>query len=101
MKRKKEPLLQLKGLLALRILHELKKRALCGEDLATILGKKKGGKLTPGTIYPTLKLLRRKKLMKRNKKGRKKVYSLTPLGKKEYRQLKTSFSHVFKGLLRR
>lgn len=95
----RQSILPVRGFLAFQILYELRKNRYCGDDLAEILGKKKGGKLTPGTIYPTLKLLRRKKLLQRTRTGRKKVYMLTPLGKKEYLRLRVLFLHLFKDII--
>lgn len=84
-----------KGLLTLRIINELSKKSLCGDDLADIIGMRRGSKLTPGTIYPALKFLRRKKLVTVRKNGRKKIYSLTPNGKKEYAALRKNFLEMF------
>ena len=43
--------IDIKGVLSFHILSLLKKKKLCGDELAEIIGKKKYGKLTPGTIY--------------------------------------------------
>lgn len=93
---KSPPILLLKGFLAFQILHELHKNSLCGDELADIIGGKKTSKLTPGTIYPTLKNLRNKKLLTRKKEGRRKVYSLTKIGEKEYKLFKEKFREVFR-----
>ncbi len=91
--------INLKGFLLFQILYELhRNKRLCGDELAEIIGKKKGEKLTPGTIYPALKYLRRKKLVSYKKEGRKKYYRLTEEGKKEYLLCKRIFVKVFKGL---
>jgi len=95
---KKPQVLSLKGFLAFQILHELKKLSLCGDDLAEIIGGKKGSKLTPGTIYPTLKFLRKKRLISRKKEGRKKNYTLTDKGKEEYKVFKKQFIKIFKDI---
>ncbi|HLC22621.1 MAG TPA: PadR family transcriptional regulator [Candidatus Nanoarchaeia archaeon] len=97
---KSSGLISLKGLLAFQILHLLHKKECCGDDLANLIGNKKGSKLTPGTIYPALKFLRRKKLIAYRKNGRKKLYSLTKAGKKEYRNVHTTFVSIFKPLLK-
>jgi len=88
--------LDLKSLLTFQILHELNKGKLCGDDLAFIIGKRKFGKLTPGTIYPALKKLRKNNLIKYKQKGRKKIYSLTKKGQEEYLIIK----RVIKKMLR-
>lgn len=93
-----EDLLEFKGFLSFLILHEVKSRRLCGEDLAERIGARKGTVLTPGTIYPALKELRRKKLVKYRKDGRKKIYYLTDLGSKELEKQYGLFSQYFYGL---
>ena len=88
--------IDVKGLLSFHILDLLSKKQLCGDELADIIGNKKYGKLTPGTIYPALKSLREKKLIKFKQKGRKKIYSLTKKGLDEYKILKIIFKRMFK-----
>jgi len=88
--------IDIKGLLSFNILNLLNKKQLCGDNLADIIGNKKYGKLTPGTIYPALKSLREKKLIKFKQKGRKKIYSLTKKGLDEYKILKIIFKRMFK-----
>ncbi|MBC8501001.1 MAG: helix-turn-helix transcriptional regulator [Nanoarchaeota archaeon] len=90
--------LELKGFLSFFILHEVGQKRLCGEDLAKKIGRRKGAMLTPGTIYPALKKLRKKKLVKYRRFGRKKVYQLTPEGEKELMLLYKLFSNYFYGL---
>ncbi|MFH1589935.1 MAG: PadR family transcriptional regulator [archaeon] len=90
--------LELKGFLSFLILHEVGRKRLCGEDLAKKIGGRKGAMLTPGTIYPALKKLRKKKLVKFRRFGRKKVYQLTPEGENELELLYKLFSNYFYGL---
>ncbi|MBU0471779.1 MAG: helix-turn-helix transcriptional regulator [Nanoarchaeota archaeon] len=90
--------MELKGFLSFLILHEVGQKRLCGEDLAKKIGRRKGAMLTPGTIYPALKVLRKKKLVKYRRFGRKKVYQLTPEGEKEMELLYKLFSNYFYGL---
>jgi len=90
--------LELKGFLSFLILHELSTRNLCGDELSKAIGKRKNGPLTPGTIYPALKRLRRKKLIVYKRQGRKKVYYLSDFGIKELDKLYGFFSIYFYGL---
>ena len=90
--------MELKGFLSFLILHEVGQKRLCGEDLAKKIGRRKGAMLTPGTIYPALKKLRKKKLVKYVRFGRKKVYNLTPEGENEMKLLYKMFSNYFYGL---
>ena len=90
-----------KGFLRYLILHELHQQKLCGDELADKIGKRKScGKLTPGTIYPVLKVLREAKLIKVQVKGRKKLYVPTPRGKKEYLAAKKVLKSTLKGALK-
>ena len=52
------------------------------------------GKLTPGTIYPALKTLRKNKLIYYEQDGRKKIYKLTGKGAAEYRLVKKMFKKI-------
>ena len=91
--------IDIKGLLSFHILSLLSKKLLCGDELADIIGNKKYGKLTPGTIYPALKYLRENKLIKFKQKGRKKIYNLTKKGLIEYKIIKRIFKRMFKEIL--
>lgn len=91
-------MIEFKGLLSFLILHELSKKSLCGEDLAKKIGRRKGSQLTPGTIYPALKNLRELGLISFDQFGRKKMYSLTPKGKRELLKQYKQFSTYFYGL---
>jgi len=88
--------IDVKGFLRFHILNLLSKRKLCGDDLADIIGNRKYGKLTPGTIYPALKYLRGNKLIVFKQKGRKKIYSLTKKGTGEYKITKRIFKKIIK-----
>lgn len=99
-KKANQSIVSLKGFLKFQILHELRGQKLCGDELAQIIGKKKGSKLTPGTIYPALKYLRRKKLIHHRKYGRKKLYDLTDHGKEEYKIAKKNITKIFKEIFK-
>lgn len=98
MPRRRQPHIEFKGLLSFLILHELKTRKLYGEQLAERIGKRKGDALTPGTIYPALKNLRAHGLVKFSQDGRKKIYTLTPKGRRELQLTYTIFGRYFAGL---
>lgn len=87
-----------RGFLCFQILDKLSQEPLYGEVLAQEIGAKKFGKLTPGTIYPALKMLRENKLVKFRRDNQKKVYCLTPKGTKEHRIAKKLFKSIFKNL---
>lgn len=96
----KRRVIYLKGFLSFHILHELRRKRLCGDELAETIGKKKSSKLTPGTIYPALKNLRHNKLVTFKQEGRKKIYTLTLQGKKEYTEAKKLFKKAFIDILK-
>jgi DNA-binding PadR family transcriptional regulator len=93
-----EDCLHLKGFLSFLLLHELNLNSLCGDELSKKIGKRKGSNLTPGTIYPALKRLRRRKLISYRRDGRKKMYLLTEDDKKEVERLYFLFGNYFYGL---
>ncbi|MGV8140908.1 MAG: PadR family transcriptional regulator [Candidatus Woesearchaeota archaeon] len=90
--------IELKGFLSFFILHELNRKSVSGDELARVIGERRGTVLTPGTIYPALKRLRRQKLIQYRRNGRKKLYILTDLGKKELVALYSVFGDLFCGL---
>ena len=90
--------IEMKGFLSFFILHELNSSPMSGDMLARTIGERKGSVLTPGTIYPALKRLRRQKLVKYIRNGRIKLYSLTPEGKRELKILYAVFKELFFGL---
>lgn len=91
-------LLKFRGLLSFLILHELSSKRGGGDDLSYRIGLRRGKPLTPGTIYPTLKRLKKLKLIASKRYGRKKVYTLTKQGKSELRRLYRVFGLYFAGL---
>ena len=90
--------LSLKGFLSFFILHELALAKRSGDDLAKRIGKRKGRDLTPGTIYPALKQLRKQGLIKFTRDGRRKEYYLTVEGRKELKGLYIALRECFSGL---
>jgi DNA-binding PadR family transcriptional regulator len=70
----------MRGMLSFIILWLLNKRSMFGDEIANEIGRMKGGKPTPGTIYPALKQLKQSGAVTSKKKGRKVVYSLTKKG---------------------
>ena len=50
----------MRGMLSFMILWLLSKRPMYGQELATEIGKRRGTKPNPGTIYPALKELEKR-----------------------------------------
>lgn len=79
---------------------ELKERDCSGYYLIKKIGELTGKKPSPGYIYPLLNDLLKKKFLTVKKQDRKKIYSLTKIGKiyikNSLKQQKTSFNSLFK-----
>ena len=89
-----------RGFLSFLILWLLHKKPMSGVELAKELEKRKGCKPNPGTIYPALKgLLRKKAIIISSKGGKEKTYSLTALGKEELDFAKNNFCKTFYDVL--
>jgi len=69
-----------------------------GSEIAERIGERRGSKPTPGTIYPALKKLHRKGLIRYTKEGKRKVYRLSSQGEKELEKAYIDFSRYFYGL---
>lgn len=82
-------------MLSFLIMWLLSKKPMYGEEMAKELGKMKGGKPTPGTIYPALKQLKKNGMIVSHKEGRKVIYSLTEAGKKVLGEAVEYFCVVF------
>lgn len=85
----------MRGMLSFHILWMLSKKAMHGEELAVELGAKRGEKPKAGTIYPALKDLKKKGLIKGSKKGKLIVYCLTPEGRKTMKYAMEYFCRCF------
>jgi DNA-binding PadR family transcriptional regulator len=90
----------MRGMLSFNILWLLSKKSMCGEEIAEEIGKKRGDKPKAGTIYPALKDLRQKGLIKGEKKEKTVVYSLTSEGKKDVKYAKEYFFRAFGDIFR-
>ncbi len=71
----------MRGMLSFYILWILSKKPMNGQEISEELRKRRGTKPTAGTIYPALKELRTKGLVKMERKGRTTIYSLSEDGK--------------------
>ncbi|MBI3588031.1 PadR family transcriptional regulator [Candidatus Micrarchaeota archaeon] len=86
----------MRGFLSFLILWLLSKKPMSGAELAREMEKRKGCRPNPGTIYPALKELARKKaIVAHAKEGKEKTYSLTPMGKEQLDACANSFCKIF------
>jgi len=89
----------MRGMLSFMILWMLSGRAMCGQELASELGKRRGDKPNPGTIYPALKELANRGLIESHSEGRTLVYELTETGKSTLARSLEYFERVFGDIL--
>jgi DNA-binding PadR family transcriptional regulator len=82
----------MKGFLSYLIMWDLRKKSMTGSQIAEDLAKRRGSRPSPGTIYPALKELKEKGLIKADKN---KVYSLTKKGEKDLNEACAFFSKAF------
>jgi DNA-binding PadR family transcriptional regulator len=99
MKRKGVCCCDMRGLLSFLILFLLSKKPMHGQELAEEIGRRKGAKPSPGTIYPALKNLKSMGLIKERKEGKNIIYSLTEDGLIALRVAKEKFCRTFMGIL--
>ncbi len=71
----------MRGLLSFLILWLLSKRDMYGQEIAKELAMRKGEKPNPGTLYPALRDLERRGLVRSSRHERKRIYKLTKGGK--------------------
>ncbi|MEK6848532.1 MAG: PadR family transcriptional regulator [Nanoarchaeota archaeon] len=89
---------EMKGLLGFLLLFLLSKKKMCGREIADELEKRKGCRLSPGTLYPALAGLCNDGFIDEEKKGRICVYNITKKGKRAFKVAKTRFKKEFYGL---
>jgi DNA-binding PadR family transcriptional regulator len=85
----------MRGMLSFMILWLLSSRPMYGQELATEIGKRKGEKPNPGTIYPALKELTNRNWIKAHQEGRSTVYQLTEDGRASLSNSMEYFERVF------
>lgn len=89
----------MRGMLSFMILWLLSKRPMYGQELAAEIGKRRGGKPNPGTIYPALKDLANRGMIEAHIEGRNVVYRLTERGQEglasALRYFRRAFGEIF------
>ena len=88
----------MRGMLSFLILFLLSKKPMHGQEIAVELGKRKGLKPSPGTIYPALKSLKDAELIKEERTGKIITYNLTNEGRKVLKIAKQRFCKTFSGV---
>lgn len=85
----------MRGMLSFHILWLLSQRPMHGEEISLEIEKRRGSKPKAGTIYPALKKLKARGLIKGKRNGKIIVYALTPKGKQMFKTAKEYFCHAF------
>ena len=85
----------MRGMLSFLILFLLSKNSMNGQEIAKEIENRKGDKPSPGTIYPALKNLKEKNLIREKKEGKSIIYNLTDEGKESLRIAKIKFCKIF------
>ncbi|MCW4047877.1 MAG: PadR family transcriptional regulator [Candidatus Bathyarchaeota archaeon] len=85
----------LKAYSEVTILAEMNKRlGLSATDVIALFKEKYGKQMSPGTIYPLLRRMEQKKLIKLIPNRRKKFYVLTDSGKKALNDLQLNLKEI-------
>jgi DNA-binding PadR family transcriptional regulator len=90
-------------MLSFTILWLLSRRPMYGQELAVEIEKRRGDKPNPGTIYPALKDLASRGMIKAHLEGRNNVYALTDRGRaglsKALEYFRKAFGEIFDSAL--
>ncbi len=87
------------GFLKICILNSLKERPMHGYELMKLL-ESHGWKPSPGSIYPVLNSLKKKKLISLRAEGNKKIYSITRSGVCVIRNIDNHREHIIRDMKR-
>lgn len=85
----------MRGMLSFSILWILSKKPMNGQEIAQELGKRRGTRPTPGTLYPALKELRAKGLLSMERQGRATEYRLSEKGEGGLKEACAYFCNCF------
>lgn len=85
----------MRGMLSFYILWLLSKKPMYGQEIAAEIARRRGSKPNPGTIYPALKELEKRGLVRSSVEGRKTTYYLTEKGEKGMRNACKYFCRAF------
>lgn len=75
--------LDLRGLLSFWLLWELRLGSLRGAQLSERMRWRRGDALSPGTLYPALRALEARRLVRKHRAGRDTAYEITRPGRRE------------------
>ena len=93
------PCCDMRGMLSFLILFLLSKKPMHGQELASEIGRRKGERPSPGTIYPALKALKEAGFIREKKSGKTITYRLTADGEAVLVEARKRFCRTFTGIL--
>lgn len=85
----------MRGMLSFMILFLLSNRSMYGQEIAEEIGRRKGEKPNPGTIYPALKELSERGYVAVRRDGRMTVYDLTKEGRRTFARARDFFVRAY------
>ena len=85
----------MRGMLSFQILWLLSRKPMHGEEIAEEMEKRRGSKPKAGTLYPALKEMKERGLIRGKNKGKTIIYSLTPEGANGVKQAVIYFCRSF------
>ncbi|MBI5355449.1 MAG: PadR family transcriptional regulator [Candidatus Aenigmarchaeota archaeon] len=88
----------MRGMLSFLIMFILSKKEMHGQEIAVELEKRKGGRPSPGTLYPALKSLKDVGYIREKKEGKTIIYTLTDDGTRVLKIAKHRFCRTFIGV---
>ncbi|MCD6448678.1 MAG: PadR family transcriptional regulator, partial [Thermoplasmata archaeon] len=88
----------MKTILKIFILKQLMKEEMSGYDIMKRCEEVLGYKPSPGTIYPLLKSMERKKIIEGKREGRRIVYKLLPKGRKFMKEIMMAREEFYRKL---
>jgi PadR family transcriptional regulator PadR len=90
----------MRGMLSFYILWLLSKKSMNGQEISEELGKRRGTRPTPGTLYPALKELKARGLVEMERKGRETIYTLSGKGRKGLEKACRYFCSAYEEIFR-
>jgi PadR family transcriptional regulator len=97
---KSSEMCDMRGMLSFMILWLLSTRPMYGQELANEIEARRGDKPNPGTIYPALKELASRGMIRGHLEGRNTVYELTTTGRKSLSKALEYFKRAFGEIFR-
>ncbi len=89
----------MRGLLSFLLLFFLSQHKMTGAKISDEIEKRKGCRLSPGTLYPALKSLRENGFISEKKQGRNCIYAITSNGKRAFKVARKKFITEFSGVV--